>query len=122
MTYDGQVQAFGAWDAPATDGAQWVPVPLDAVCVHCREHFQPGDNGAIFPNGFAQHRECSLRSVMGGIGHLVDHGRYCHGELGPDAGLTYRQSAWLVWGHITRERAPVTVGELEALRRIEHGT
>ena len=117
------VQAFGTWDAPATDDAVWLDeVPTHLRCMNCRENFRPGDHGAIMPTGFAQHRECALRSVMGGIGHLVDHERYCHGEHGPDAGLTYRQSAWLVWGHVTKERAPVTVEELEALRRIEHGT
>ncbi len=42
------------------------------------------------------HRECQLRTVMGGIGHLVDHERYCHG-VGPDAGLSRRRSSLLVW-------------------------
>jgi hypothetical protein len=74
-----------------------------------------GDNGAVMPTGFVQHRECSLRAVWGGIGHHVDHERYCHGELGPDAGLSYRESALLVWRH-TVERRPVTDVELVDLR------
>jgi hypothetical protein len=43
------------------------------------------------------HRECSLREVLGGIGHLLDHKYYCRGLHDPDAGLTYRESALLVW-------------------------
>ena len=42
------------------------------------------------------HRECMLRNVMGGIGHLMDHAHFCTGQHDPDAGLSYRQSALLV--------------------------
>jgi len=110
------VRAFGDWDAPVTDGAERIDVPTACACMYCREHFEAGDNGCIFPTGFAAHRECSLRSVVGGIGHLVDHGRYCRDELGPDAGLPYRISALLVWRVWTRSGPPVTVEELEELR------
>jgi len=43
------------------------------------------------------HRECMLRDVMGGIGHLIAHEYWC-GEPrnDPDAGLTRHQSARLV--------------------------
>jgi hypothetical protein len=83
--------------------------------MQCRETFRAGDNGAIMPNGFAQHRECALRSALGGIGHLVDHARYCASDHGPDAGLTSRQSALLVW-RVICDRVPVTVHDLERLR------
>lgn len=39
------------------------------------------------------HRECALRAVLGGIGHLEDHALWCLERDDPDAGLTYRQSA-----------------------------
>ena len=42
------------------------------------------------------HRECLLRSVSGGIGHLLDHHRYCVVEGDPDAGMTFRESALCV--------------------------
>ena len=42
------------------------------------------------------HRACVLRSVMGGIGHLIAHDYWCTQYHDPDAGLTYRQSALLV--------------------------
>jgi hypothetical protein len=107
--------AFGEWDAPVTDGAEWIDVPTHETCMHCRLSFEAGDNGAIMPTGYAQHRECALRSVLGGIGHLVDHDRYCHGEAGPDAGLSYRASALLAWRHCV-EGWPVSLEELEAVR------
>jgi hypothetical protein len=88
---------FGFWDAPATDGMEAIPVPLNRKCMHCREHFQPDDNGAIMETGYSCHRECALRSVMGGIGHIVNHARYCTEEGDPDAGFSYRASAIMVW-------------------------
>lgn len=109
------VQAFGEWDAPVTDEAVWVDVPTDQMCMHCRERFAIGDNGAIMPTGFGQHRECALRAALGGIGHLVDHARYCRSELGPDAGLSFRDSARLVWAmHVDRQS--VDIAQLEARR------
>jgi hypothetical protein len=115
------VQVFGEWDAPITDDAEPVDVPIGQLCMYCRTAFQPGDNGAIMPTGFAQHRECSLRSVRGGICHLVDHEFYCKSELGPDAGLSYRDSAFLVWwvhtqgGVVTRDQLTI-LHQLELLR------
>jgi hypothetical protein len=108
-------QAFGDWDAPVTDGAYRIDVPEYRECAWCGERFRPGDAGAIQPAGHAEHKECSLRNVMGGIGHHVDHARYCHGPLGPDAGLTRRLSAILVWGLLV-ERLQVTDFDLANLR------
>jgi len=116
---DPPVHAFGIWDAPATDGAIWIDVPTHLSCMHCRRDFIPGDNGLVNAGGWGQHRECSLRAVMGGIGHLVDHRRYCIGMRDPDAGLNYRQSAWLAWRHLTGG-GKVTVEELEGLRALEN--
>jgi hypothetical protein len=48
------------------------------------------------------HRACSLRSVVGGIGHLLDHDHFCMG-VGPDAGLDYRTSALLVEIYVARQ-------------------
>ena len=39
------------------------------------------------------HRECLLRSGLGGIGHLEDHAYWCNEMNDPDGGRTYRQSA-----------------------------
>lgn len=101
-----------------TDGAEWIDVPLGMFCMYCRRAFVEGDNGCIMVTGYAQHRECGLRGVWGGIGHIVNHSKYCRGPLGTDAGLTYRQSAWLVWRHCV-DKIPVTEEELDALVKLE---
>lgn len=91
-------QVFGEWDAPATDDDVPIPVPVELTCIHCGTRFEEGHNGRIDGfNGYAYHRECHLRSVLGGIGHQVDHERYCTLEGDPDAGLPYYVSSLLVW-------------------------
>lgn len=42
------------------------------------------------------HRECGLRSALGGIGHVLAHEYWCLQRNDPDAGLTFRQSAIMV--------------------------
>ena len=39
------------------------------------------------------HRECMVRSVMGGIGHFENHDYWCKQMGDPDGGRSYRQSA-----------------------------
>jgi hypothetical protein len=42
--------------------------------MHCDEPILPGQERAeIYTAMVDAHRECSLRSVLGGIGHLLDH-------------------------------------------------
>lgn len=65
------------------------------ICAHCRETILADEDRADIITMDA-HRECALRSALGGIGHLLDHAHFCHSELGPDAGLDYRTSALLV--------------------------
>lgn len=48
------------------------------------------------------HRACMLRSVSGGIGHLLDHYRWCICEGDPDAGMSYRESALCVDALVAR--------------------
>jgi hypothetical protein len=61
-----RVRAFGEWDAPITDDAEWIDAPTDLACMFCRRRFGAGDNGAILPTGFATHRDCILRAILGG--------------------------------------------------------
>jgi hypothetical protein len=64
------------------------------TCHLCGEPLLPGEWAG--PTNLPSHRECGLRMVLGGIGHLVDHAHYC-GELhDPDAGMSYRESARMV--------------------------
>lgn len=54
------------------------------------------DVASIRIDGLLAHRECALRDVIGGIGHLEDHARWCSSPAGPDKGLTFRESALAV--------------------------
>jgi hypothetical protein len=67
-------------------------------CYFCDTPIVPGDElapGTLLVDGkhAPTHRECSLRSVMGGIGHLENHSYWCLTMKDPDGGLTYRESA-----------------------------
>jgi len=42
------------------------------------------------------HRECMMRNVMGGIGHLTNHAYWCTQMHDPDGGMTPRESALAV--------------------------
>ena len=66
------------------------------VCVLCDERIEALD--AWVPLNPAQyaHHECSLRSVVGGIGHQIAHDYWCVQQHDTDAGFTYRQSAKMV--------------------------
>lgn len=97
-----------------------IPTPTGAVCMHCASPIRKGEQGLRFPTGRYSHRECGLRSALGGIGHQVDCAYYCKGELGPDAGIAYRDSALLVWDWYMDGHLP-TKQDLEVIRRVKHG-
>lgn len=103
------------WPSGICDEGEQMDTPLDVPCILCMEPIMEGDQGTEYVNGPVAHRECGFRAVMGGIGHHVDHVRYCHGELGTDAGLPKRLSAQLVW-RLLAEDIPVDEEELEELR------
>lgn len=69
------------------------------ICANCNETILEGEERADIIT-MDCHRECALRAVIGGIGHLIDHAHFCKG-VGPDAGLDYRTSALMVdvWVH-----------------------
>lgn len=71
------------------------------ICAYCSEAILPGEDRADISNMDA-HRECALRSALGGIGHLLDHAHFCRG-VGPDAGLDHRTSALMVDIWVTRK-------------------
>jgi hypothetical protein len=60
-------------------------------CILCSEPLAHLDVVGVAP-GFA-HRECALRSVLGGIGHHEDHDYWCTQRGDPDGGRSYHQSA-----------------------------
>jgi hypothetical protein len=80
------------------------------ICELCDEPILVTEGMApVFP--MVAHRECLLRSVMGGIGHLIDHKHFCLVKQDPDAGLTYRESAKLVavWVELKGDAASMSM-------------
>ena len=77
------------------------PVVDDDVVVVRPDDVQPLGIGVA-------HRACLLRNVLGGIGHLTDHARWCGQEGDPDAGLTYHESALRVWAWVQLRGVPAT--------------
>ena len=66
------------------------------ICPLCTEPVTDGDTvrDLMTEDGpRLAHRECMLRSVLGGIGHFEDHRLWCNERGDPDGGRTYRQSA-----------------------------
>jgi hypothetical protein len=102
-------QFFGdPWPSGICEEGRQVATPINDDCEMCGEGICDGDQGSFVTvlhgdNGnlvgrlAPLHRECSLRNVMGGIGHLTNHLKWCVEERDPDAGLGYRESALQVW-------------------------
>jgi len=93
---------FGAyWSSFLCDAARPMPTPVGEHCIWCDEVIVDGDQGTwhgALDGGFQPiHRECALREVTGGIGHLTDHQQWCVEADDPDGGRTPRQSALEVW-------------------------
>lgn len=88
---------FGTWDAPVTDNLSPIPTPVGMRCVFCKMKVEAGDHGAVTRMMGVHHRECAFREVMGGIGHHLDHDKYCQGDDGPDGGVSKRTSSLMVW-------------------------
>lgn len=87
---------FGPWQTghPSNGYVQW-----SDVCPLCVEPCKEGDDvrDIAEPGGLTlAHRECLLRSVVGGIGHLRNHAYWCVEVGDPDGSMTYRTSALLV--------------------------
>jgi hypothetical protein len=88
------------WPSGICDDGQRVDTPAGERCLLCDEPIEADHQGSFVYDETGPrpvHQECSLRMVLGGIGHLEDHHRWCTGEGDPDGGRTYRQSALEVW-------------------------
>jgi hypothetical protein len=94
------------WPSGLCSTGRKVRTPVGEPCALCKEPIAQGNRGSFMGAAHDEfgaywltpvHRECSLRSVLGGIGHLRDHQRWCIEGKDPDAGYTYRESALLVW-------------------------
>lgn len=96
------------WDAPLFDAGEsrQTPTPVGQPCLHCGEQIADGDLGfmrvvvaTVGPSVLPAHRECDLRSVLGGLDHVLgrcEHTGHCN-ELREQAGRTLREDALGVW-------------------------
>lgn len=102
------------WPSGICDEGTQVPTPVGDLCLLCDEPIADGDRGSFMGRGVRDlvaimapvHRECSFREVMGGIGHLEDHERWCLIEHDPDGGRTRRQSSLEVWDWVQLHGMP----------------
>ena len=91
------------WGAPILEGFLQVPTPIGEPCMFCVEPFVDGDQGLYLHSerctpgpcgrGRPTHRECFVRSIVGGIAHLEGRCTCCGGTVDPDDGLGWRESA-----------------------------
>jgi hypothetical protein len=108
------IRAFGTffgepWPSGICDDGIQVETPVGEDCELCNEPIDPHHQGSFIgtEHGLApMHKECSLRSVLGGIGHLDNHHYWCLGEHDPDAGYGYRRSALMVWDWVADHGFP----------------
>jgi hypothetical protein len=75
--------------------------PITVACPLCN------DDDSSEP----MHRECLLRSALGGIGHLLDHRHWCLLNNDTDAGLGRRDSARCVEALVRRYGVEAVVDE-----------
>ena len=92
------------WPSGVCDDGVQVATPVGESCAFCQELIATEDRGSFVGLAGYQagalapvHRECSFRSVIGGIGHHEDHTYWCKQRGDPDGGRTRRQSALEVW-------------------------
>lgn len=115
----GMQEYFGEpWPSGVCDDGIRVVTPVGEHCVLCDVEVDLDDQGSfmtaleggageeLIPRRAPAHKECSLREVMGGIGHLENHELWCTQEHDPDAGLGRRQSALLVWQWVQEHGTP----------------
>lgn len=101
---------FGApWPSGICDEGTQVPTPVDENCAMCHEPIDPHHQGSFIGTEYGLapiHKECSLRSVLGGIGHLTNHLHWCLEEGDPDGGYGYRRSSLMVWDWVADHGFP----------------
>ncbi len=103
------------------DDSQQVLTPVGEPCGWCEEPIEEGDRGLIIP-GITEglemvdtpwHRECFLRSSIGGPGHFLG-ACLCSGmDCDPDLGMSLRQAAVLVWRLYHQLDDPAAAGGIE---------
>jgi hypothetical protein len=101
-------------DDGRVDEAMRIDVPVGEFCTWCNDMFFADDSGKAVPVIGAtpviqyMHRECLMRSVVGGLDHLSGRCICCSPDGAPDglgglaAGMTAHQEALAVDEHVFR--------------------
>ena len=107
------MQWFGDDPPPAfVDPESHTSVPIGELCVWCDEAVTAQDSGVMIDcigescvRRRAQHYECHLRQVIGGVNHLRKLCTCCGGSLPPDpSGMSRRNAAQLAVDEWERRR------------------
>jgi hypothetical protein len=114
MTTDEYLYWGEPWPSGVCDEAtQSNTYPLGDRCLLCGVIIVEGESGTYIGDSRIEgwpmkpvHKECSLRSVLGGIGHHEDHVYWCTIAHDPDGGRTYRHSALAVWEKVGKGEIP----------------
>jgi hypothetical protein len=88
---------------------------MEKVSRDCQLCEEPMGKSASSLNNSRIHRECGLRSTMGGIGHLLDHNHFCHEMKDPDAGLDFRTSGLMVDLYVSRKKSYLGINDSKEL-------
>ena len=100
-----------------------VPAPVGRPCILCDELIVASDAGTVNRAGQISHYECSLRAVVGSVGHQLKRCSCYGGDQEDPEGMTRRQAAvaasrvhaWLESAAGMRSRNPKPSFELLAL-------
>lgn len=112
------------WASAVCDYGEQVPTPVGEDCLLCDEPIVASDRGLMMTGErggrwslLPIHRECELRSVIGGIEHLTA-GPHAVGSCYEGATLTYRQSALQAWDWVQQHGIEAAFRSYDA---ITHG-
>lgn len=90
---------------------------MNSTCLFCNETILDTDlvsKQEIYYDGIKRksHVECAFRSVTGGIGHWMDHEKFCLQQHDSDAGFSWRQSARLAYAYYSMYKVLPDMGDI----------
>jgi hypothetical protein len=75
------------------DYEEQIEVPLGRTCILCREPILEGDIGTINGADQVSHYECTMRGVVGSVGHQMGRCKCFNGTEEDPPGMTRREAA-----------------------------
>ena len=87
-------------EQPTSSNEEKVPVPVGACCAWCEEKFVANESGVVIPHvddntvqNLPYHSECSLRFIVGSLGHVLGECQCFGGDMDDPPNMTKRESA-----------------------------